>query len=166
MFVCRTLVLSSQLRPSNQPADHMAGDLRSGSGERLNRPDPPEHRGHHGFTEYRNANPGDIWSEGKPSRLGGDVLGESTAGDRLKLLDGEVMDDRASLRGGFETYVDVRRATVRGSRLLDGIHLLSNEHGRASLTKRQDDLAGKGAQTTELADDNPKVLKVAITARE
>lgn len=144
----------------------MAGDLRRRSGERLNRPDPPEHRGHHGFTEYRNANPGDIWSEGKPSRLGGDVLGESTAGDRLKLLDGEVMDDRASLRGGFETYVDVRRATVRGSRLLDGIHLLSNEHGRASLTKRQDDLAGKGAQTTELADDNPKVLKVAITARE
>ncbi len=144
----------------------MAGDLRRRSGERLNWPDPPEHRGHYGFTEYRNANPGDIWSEGKPSRLGGDVLGESTTGDRLELLDGEVMDDRASLRGGFETYVDVRRATVRGSRLLDGIHLLSNEHGRASLTKRQDDLAGKGAQTTELADNNPKVLKVAVTARE
>ncbi len=144
----------------------MAGDLRRRSSERLNWPEPPEHRGHHGFTEYRNANPGDIWSEGKPSRLGGDVLGESTTGDRLKLLDGEVMDDRARLRGGFETYVDVRRATVRGSRLLDGVDLLSNEHGRASLTKGQDDLAGKGAQTTELADNNPKVLKVAITARE
>jgi hypothetical protein len=144
----------------------MAGDLRRRSSERLNWPEPPEHRGHHGFTEYRNANPGDIWSEGKPSRLGGDVLGESTTGDRLKLLDGEVMDDRARLRGGFETYVDVRRATVRGSRLLDGVDLLSNEHGRASLTKGQDDLAGKGAQTTELADNNPKVLKVAVTARE
>ena len=144
----------------------MASDLRRRSSERLNWPEPPEHRGHHGFTEYRNANPGDIWSERRPSRFGRDVLGESTAGDRLKLLDGEVMDDRASLRGGFETYVDVRRSTVRGSRLLDGIHLLSNEHGRASLTKRQDDLAGEGAQTTELADDNPKVLKVAITARE
>jgi hypothetical protein len=144
----------------------MASDLRRRSSERLNWPEPPEHRGHHGFTEYRNANPGDIWSEGKPSRLGGDVLGESTTGDRLKLLDGEVMDDRARLRGGFETYVDVRRATVRGSRLLDGVDLLSNEHGRASLTKGQDDLAGKGAQTTELADNNPKVLKVAVTARE
>ncbi|NBT32597.1 MAG: hypothetical protein EBT13_12075, partial [Rhodobacteraceae bacterium] len=32
-----------------------------------------------------------------------------------------VMDDRARLGGGFETYVDVRRATVRGSRLLDGV---------------------------------------------
>ncbi len=144
----------------------MASDLRRRSSERLNWPEPPEHRGHHGFTEYRNPNPGDTWSEGRPSRFGRDVLGESTAGDRLKLLDGEVMDDRASLRGGFETYVDVRRSTVRGSRLLDGIHLLSNEHGRASLTKGQDDLAGEGAQTTELADNNPKVLKVAVTARE
>ena len=144
----------------------MASDLRRRSSERLNWPEPPEHRGHHGFTEYRNANPGDIWSEGKPSRLGGDVLGESTTGDRLKLRDGEVMDDRARLGGGLETHINVRRSTVRGSRLLDGIHLLSNEHGRASLTKRQDDLAGKGAQTTELADDNPKVLKVAVTARE
>ena len=144
----------------------MASDLRRGSSERLNWPEPPEHRGHHGFTENRNPNSGDTWSEGRPSRFGRDVLGESTAGDRLKLLDGEVMDDRASLKGGFETYVDVRRSTVRGSRLLDGIHLLSNEHGRASLTKGQDDLAGKGAQTTELADNNPKVLKVAVTARE
>jgi len=144
----------------------MASDLRRRSSERLNWSEPPEHRGHHGFTEYRNPNPGDIWSERRPSRFGRDVLCESTAGDRLELRDGEVMDDRARLGGGFETYVDVRRATVRGSRLLDGIHLLSNEHGRASLTKRQDDLAGKGAQTTELADNNPKVLKVAVTARE
>ena len=144
----------------------MASDLRRRSSERLNWPEPPEYCGHNGFTEYRNANPGDIWSKGRPSRLGGDVLGESTTGDRLELRDGEVMDDRARLGGGFETYVDVRRATVRGSRLLDGVDLLSNEHGRASLTKRQDDLAGKGAQTTELADNNPKVLKVAVTARE
>ena len=144
----------------------MAGDIRSRSGERLNWPEPPEHRWHHGFTEYRNANPGDVWSEGRPSRFGGDVLCESTPGDRLELRDGEVMDDRARLGGGFETHVDVRRSTVRGSRLLNGIHLLSNEHGRASLTKGQDDLAGEGAQTTELADNNPQVLKVAVTARE
>ena len=144
----------------------MASDLRRGSSERLNWPEPPEHRWHNGFTEYRNPNPGDIWSERRPSRFGGDLLGESTAGDRLELRDGEVMDDRARLGGGFETYVDVRRATVRGSRLLDGVDLLSNEHGRASLTKGQDDLAGEGAQTTELADNNPKVLKVAVTARE
>lgn len=144
----------------------MAGDLWRGSGERLDWPESPEHRGHNGFTEYRNANPGDIWSEGRPNRFGRDVLCESTAGDRLELRDGEVMDDRARLGGGFETHVDVGCSTVRGSRLLDGIHLLSNEHGRASLTKGQDDLAGKGAQTTELADNNSKVLKVAITARE
>ena len=144
----------------------MAGDLRSGSGERLDWPEPPEHRGHHGFTEYRNANPGDIWSERRLIRFGRDVLCESAAGDRLELGDGEVMDDRARLGGGFETHIDVSRSTVGGSRLLNGIHLLSNEHGRASLTKGQDDLAGEGAQTTELADNNPQVLKVAVTARE
>ena len=95
-----------------------------------------------------------------------DVLGEGTAGNGFELRHGEVMDHGAGCRRGFESKVDMRRAPVCHRCLLDWVDLLRGEHGRAALTEGKYHLAGEGAQSAEVTDDDAEMLKVAVPSGE